>query len=131
MYLDRLSNEDFVCLINLCLFGSPDVSEIDEDRMMDLALVADEEDRRLINGDRYFWIRGVRRGEIPRFNGDFKATDFWMSSSAQDQTDYTNILREFLARKFGAEYLDSLYAYHVNRALAECAALEEKLGINR
>ena len=131
MFLDRLSNEDFVYLINLCINGEIEISDLDENSIVDLALVADEEDRKLVNGDRYFWLRGVRRGEIPKFLGEFKATDFWMASVSGDSKDYSNILREFLARKFGSEYLDSLYQYHVNCALAERATLEGKLSISR
>ena len=116
MFLDRLSDEDFVELVNLCnhdiVLNSPSI---------DLVLVSNEDDRCLESGERYYWLRGVKRGDIPKFLGQYKATDYWMASceTFTPQRDCTAILREYLAKKFGVEYLDSLYNHNVANALAE------------
>lgn len=133
MFLDRLTEEDFVELMNLCNKEDNYFSGIDSNNTVDLVLTSNEEDRCLENGERYYWLRGVIRGDNPKFIGQYKATDFWMVACDffTPQRDCSSILREFLAKRFGAEYLDKLYEHNVAMALAEREALAEKLGISR
>ncbi len=133
MFLDRLNDEDFVELVNLCNSGENYFAGIDLNDTIDLVLISNEVDRCLESGERYYWLRGVKRGDIPKFLGQYKATDYWMASceTFTPQRDCTAILREYLAKKFGVEYLDSLYEHNVADALAERKALEAKIGITR
>ena len=133
MFLDRLSDEDFVELVNLCNGGENYFAGIDLNDTIDLVLISNEVDRCLESGERYYWLRGVKRGDVPKFLGQYKATDYWMASceTFTPQRDCTVILREYLARKFGTEYLNSLYEHNMAMALAEREALAEKIGINR
>lgn len=133
MFLDRLSDEDFVDLVNLCNGTENYFAGIDLNDTIDLVLISNEDDRCLESGERYYWLRGVRRGDVPKFIGQYKATDFWMASCEPftAQRDCTPIFREYMAKKFGTEYLDSLYEHNVASALAERKALEAKIGITR
>ncbi len=133
MFLDKLSEEEIVELVNLCNMEENRILGFDLNEEIDFALVSNEEGRRLVSGERYYFLRGIKRGAIPKFIGDYKATDFWMASCLplHKENDYSHILREFLARKFGTEYLDALYEHHIAEAQEERKDLETKIGITR
>lgn len=129
----RLSQDDVKELIADCI-----KSDLDKggwsvgNHTADEVLIYVEEDRKDLNGERWAWVRGVSHARsIPNFFASYRVNDFYMSFEEHLSHEYNNVLRAFMTRKFGEEYIEALYARRVSEATLESKQLTEYLATVR
>lgn len=129
-YITQLGEQDFVELINFCIErqnkkyqkdGFPShISSIGE------VSIHGEIDRRDFEGNRYFWVCTF---DGARVFDSYIVRDFNMEIASIGSygrhvlVDYTTDMREFMAKRFGKEYIKSLYQYQVSEAEKEMKRL--------
>ena len=139
-YVIQLGKQDFIDLINFCIekqkernvesgMFAPDVT-------VNGVTIHDEVERGDRVGDRYLWVSSY---DCAKVLDGYVVKDFDMAIDnigvygRATATDYTASMREFMARRFGKEYIKAVYQYEVSKAekemehLLNCLPKEKKI----
>lgn len=140
MFIEKLDDTDLVNLINLC--NSSLVKYYDKSMVDSVS----RETSFIEAGQRWIAFYGQRTPIKNDYESKraitfqkrgvysiYAVSDFFLVSydNERPNRDFSNILREYLTRKFGSEYLDALYEFNVTNALKERNYLEGLTGITR
>ncbi len=139
-YVTRLGEQGFIDLINFCITKQNDRNLesgfLVKDSTVSSVRIHDEMDRRDLDGDRYLWVCSFDGVKV--LDG-YVVKDFDMAidntglCGRATATDYTASMREFMAKRFGKEYIKAVYAHQMLKAEKEmnrllgCLPKEKKI----
>lgn len=129
----RLSKDEVIELINLCMADSEAKgSWTSAGDRADEVLIYAEDERQNEDGERYAWVRGIsNKSGFPSYFASFRINDFYMCYGDNLPYHYNEVLRAFMTRKFGEEYIKALYNQRLDEATLESKQLTEYLQIVR
>lgn len=134
-FITRLEEQDLIELINFCIKKQNEkYQEVGFAKwicLIDNIVVYNEINRKDVEGNCYFWIC--------TFNGarvldNYRIKDFEMMVDniglygRNIAIDYTQYMREFMAKHFGKEYIQALFQYQTKQAEKEMQRLLDVLG---
>lgn len=133
-YITQLGKTEFIELINFCIEGQnrrgQEKGTFSQEQLVSDVTVYDEIDRRDGDGKRYYFVCSF---DGARVLNSYEVRDFSMTISdggfygIVTAADYTDDMREFMAKRFGKPYIKSLYQHQVSRAEKEMNRLLDVL----
>lgn len=124
-YFKQLTEEEIVEMINFCIASKNEESlDIDKRLEIDTVNISCEEDRVDLNGKRYARVLTAKEeGNV--ILSCYRATDFTLSTDDIScfPASYDEEMKMYMSKRFGAPYLQALYAHRLVEANEEIAKL--------
>lgn len=134
-FLNQLSEEEILILINLCIASiNEQIKEPElETRYVDYISIYSGEDSRDMNGNQYAYVTTGSNGNY--IGSPYEISDFNMTAvnhvNPHLSKDFSNVLKEFMTKRFGMPYIQALHDLRVQEADAESKELSQYLGVSK
>lgn len=131
-YFNLLTKEEILEIVNKCISAenfAKSYRVLDE---ADYIEVEGQEDRVDLNNNRYFWVQAWNTGRlISKYIASYEFYDFDVTLSGQSSEVLNGALRLFMAKRFGKDYVEDLFNYHLAKAQAESDILMSQINQTR
>lgn len=134
-FLNKLSKEEIKELINMSIASVNDQIADQEfhTRYVDYVSILNEFDRVDKNGNQYMLVTTMSQGNF--IGSPYEISDFHMAAlnyiNSHLTKDFSNVLKVFMTKKFGIEYIQALHDLRVQEADEEFLKLSQYLGTTR
>lgn len=127
-YFNLLTEAEILELVNKCIGAENFAKSYGALDDADYIEVEGQEDRVDLNNNRYFWVQAWNTSRsMSKYIASYEFYDFDVTLSGQSSEVLNGALRLFMAKRFGKDYVEDLFNYHLAKAQAESDILMSQI----